>query len=113
MADVYGCDSVSALYPSSCKCSHAPGDRVAISTKSEHVYASGMRSMLIPRAVKPIGSLCCYPPTQSHPRSASDKLAAGPTMFVALEEYTGKSERVDGQAPSKEDSMAPASFAAI
>jgi hypothetical protein len=34
-------------------------------------------------------------------------------MFVDLEEYTGKSERVDGQAPSKEDSMAPASFAAI
>lgn len=86
MADVYGCDSVSALYPNSPKCPHAPGDRVAISTKTEHVCPSGMRSMLIPRAVKPLGSLCCYASAQSHLRSASDKLAAGPAMFMALGE---------------------------
>jgi hypothetical protein len=69
--------------------------------------------MLILPAVKPLGSLCCYPFPQSHLRSASDKAAAGPTVFIALEELTGQSGGVYGQALSKDGSMAKASFAAI
>lgn len=83
--------------------------------KERACCSCGMRSMLILPvmilpAVKPLGSLCCYPFPHSHLRSASDKAAAGPTMSMALGEMTGGSGRLCGQALTKDGSMAQANF---